>query len=712
MKKGLYILSTLCATLLLGTLTSRAQSMDAIDYGRDGGAALAAAMQNANNNPYSGEVELDENGNPINQEQQTDSVKVKEIMPLESYFFGDSIRRQKHFRWVPDTYTNNIRMEQVDTLLGLFSRDYPFQREDVGDANVGILGGVSTPLNFARRPRGNDFDFVEGYYSYLFTIENDSHYNNKRPYTSLAYQTGGQKRYAEDKLEVLHAQNVTPSTGFNVRYNSYHSRGIYNWQRGKVTDFAGNVNHTGKRYSLHAGVIANTISQRENGGLVEAWHITDTLYESAQGVPMKMSDALNKASNTSLYAVQTYGIPFVPLTDSVFTMADRTAIHFGHAITYNRWGRRYKDTRNGTTYNITDRTGSIVEKRNFYENWYIDPNQTSDTLAESLLSNRLFVQFVPYDRNGVVATVDGGVGWDHRQYFQFHLDDYLSGYRTEKFNTYYAYADARGFLGKWLDWQGRARVNVAGYRAGDLDFKARANLSLYLKERPITLSGEFSYSLQSPSYWEQNYFSNHFAWNNDFDKQSFTELNVALSIPHTGTRLVFTQSLVGKPIYYGTNAMPQQSFSTESVTGLYLEQNFTFGGLHLDHRLLFQYSSAEEIFPVPRLAGNISYYYMFQPVRDVLTLKIGLDCWANTPYYAQAYNPATMMFHNQSEARLGNYPYTNVFVTAKWKTMRIFVQYQHANENLLDNFKDSFSVPFYPYNRALIKYGICWYFDN
>lgn len=712
MKKGLYILSTLCATLLLGTLTSRAQSMDAIDYGRDGGAALAAAMQNANNNPYSGEVELDENGNPINQEQQADSVKVKEIMPLESYFFGDSIRRQKHFRWVPDTYTNNIRMEQVDTLLGLFSRDYPFQREDVGDANVGILGGVSTPLNFARRPRGNDFDFVEGYYSYLFTIENDSHYNNKRPYTSLAYQTGGQKRYAEDKLEVLHAQNVTPSTGFNVRYNSYHSRGIYNWQRGKVTDFAGNVNHTGKRYSLHAGVIANTISQRENGGLVEAWHITDTLYESAQGVPMKMSDALNKASNTSLYAVQTYGIPFVPLTDSVFTMADRTAIHFGHAITYNRWGRRYKDTRNGTTYNITDRTGSIVEKRNFYENWYIDPNQTSDTLAESLLSNRLFVQFVPYDRNGVVATVDGGVGWDHRQYFQFHLDDYLSGYRTEKFNTYYAYADARGFLGKWLDWQGRARVNVAGYRAGDLDFKARANLSLYLKERPITLSGEFSYSLQSPSYWEQNYFSNHFAWNNDFDKQSFTELNVALSIPHTGTRLVFTQSLVGKPIYYGTNAMPQQSFSTESVTGLYLEQNFTFGGLHLDHRLLFQYSSAEDIFPVPRLAGNISYYYMFQPVRDVLTLKIGLDCWANTPYYAQAYNPATMMFHNQSEARLGNYPYTNVFVTAKWKTMRIFVQYQHANENLLDNFKDSFSVPFYPYNRALIKYGICWYFDN
>lgn len=713
MKKTLHILLTLSALLLGGALDLHAQVMDAQDYGRDGGAALAAAMQNSNGNPYAGEVELDENGNPIiPEDEQADSTRVKEIMPLESFFFDDTIRRQKHFRWVPDTFTNNIRMEQVDTLLGDFSRDYPFQREDVGDANVGILAGVSTPLNFFRRPTSNNFDFTKGYYSYLFTIDNASHYNNKRPYTSLAYQTAGQKRYAEDKLEVLHAQNVTPSTGFNVRYNSHHSRGIYNWQRGKVTDFAGNVSHTGKRYALHAGVITNSISQRENGGLVEAWHVTDTLYESAQGMPMKMTDALNKASNTSLYVVQTYGIPFVPLTDSVFTMADRTAIHFGHALTYDSWGRRYTDTRKGTTYSITDRSGALVEERNFYDHWYISPDKSSDTLSESHLSNRLFVQFVPYDRKGVVATIDGGIGWDHHRYYQFRLEDYLRGYVTDKFNTYYAYADARGFLGEWLDWQGRARVNVAGYRAGDIDFDAGATIRIPIKEQPITLSGHLSYDLQSPSYWEQNYFSNHFVWTNNFTKQNITRLNVTLDIPHTGTKLGFNQALMGNPIYYGYDAMPTQSMSVESVTGVYLEQNFTFGGLHLDHRILLQYSSSDEIFPVPRLAGNISYYYMFQPVRDVLTLKIGLDCWANTPYYAQAYNPATMMFHNQNEVLIGNYPYTNVFVTAKWKTMRIFLQYQHANENLLDNFKDSFSVPFYPYPRALIKYGVCWYFDN
>lgn len=664
------------------------------------------------NNPYAAEQELDENGNPINPEEgKTDSVKVKEIMPLESYFFNDTIRRQKHFKWVPDTYTNHVHMLPVDTLLGEFNRDYPFQREDVGDANVGILGGVSTPLNFFRRSFSNNFDYTQAYYAYLFTIENTPHFNNKRPYTSLAYQTAGQKKYAEDRLELLHAQNITPSTGFNVRYHNYHSRGIYSWQRGKVQDFSAALAHTGKRYSAHAGVITNSISQRENGGLVEAWHVADTLYESAQGIPMKMSDALNKATNLSLYAVQSYGIPFVALSDEDFTMADRTAIHFGHAITYNRWGRRYTDTRKGTTYNVTDRNGAVLETLNFYDNWYIDPKTTSDTLSESLLANRLFVQFVPYDRNGVIGTLDGGIGWDHHEYRQFNMSDYVTGTRATKFNTFYLYADGQGQIGKWFDWHGKARINMAGYRAGDIDFDATAALRFFIKEIPVTLSGELKYDLQSPSYWQEHYYSNHYAWENKFQRQNITELNVALDVPLTGTKVGVSQALVGNPIYYGTDAMPAQSNGIESVSAIYLEQNFAFGGLHLDHRILFQHSTSE-IFPVPKLAGNISYYYTFQPVKDVLTMKIGVDCWANTPYYAQAYNPALMVFHNQDQALLGNYPYANFFLTAKWKTMRIFVQYQHLSEGLFENYKDSFSTPFYPYNRALLKYGVCWYFDD
>ena len=690
---------------------SHAQIMGAQDFGRDP-MALTQAMQSMQNNPYAGEVELDENGNPIVPEEQADSVKVKEIMPLESFFFDDSVRRRKHFVWTVDTYANHVKMKDIDTLLGAFNYDYPFQREDVGDANVGIVGGVSTPLNFFRRPQGNDFTFVDGYYSYLYTPENAPHYNNKRPYTILGYLTGGQKRYAEEVLRVVHAQNVTPSTGFNVSYDSNHSRGIYNWQRGKVTDFSAAISHTGKRYSIHAGAISNTISNRENGGLTEAWHVVDTLYESAQGLPMRMSDALNKANNTALYAVQSFGIPFVPMSDSVFTMADRTALYIGHSITYNRWNRNYSDTHNGTTYKITDRQGKVIETRNYYENWYLNPDTTCDSLSESLLTNRLFVQFQPYNRNGVLGTVDGGIGWDHHRYWQFRPEDYLKGTTFDKRNTYYAYANATGAIGKWFDWHGFARFNVGGYRAGDIDVDADARLNLFVKEKPITLSGRFGFQLEEPSYWAQNYFSNHFIWSNNFGKQNRTELEVNLQVPHIGAEIGFKQAVLGNTVYYNEEGLPSQMMGAVSVTGLYLQENLQLGILHLNHRVMLQFSSDQTVVPVPTVAANISYFLKFQPVRNVLTVKAGVDVWWNSPYYAQAYNPATMTFYNQREAEIGNYPYANAFLVAKWKTMRIFVQYQHASENLFENLKASFSVPYYPYNRALIKYGISWYFDN
>ncbi len=687
-----------------------AQSFDAIDV-RDP-IAQAQAMQSMIDNPYEGEVELDENGNPIIKEEQADSVKVKEIMPLESYFFDDSVRRRKHFVWVADTYTNHVKMGKVDTLLSEFNVDYPFMVEDVGDANVGILGGVSTPLNYFRRPDGNNFTFTDGYYSYLITPENARHYNNKRPYSIFAYQTAGQKRYAEESLKVMHAQNITPSTGFNLTYNTYHSRGIYNWQRGKVTDFSAGIYHTGKRYSVHAGVVNNTISQRENGGLVEPWHLTDTLYESAAGMPMKMTDALNKANNTGFYAVQAFGVPLVPLTDSVFTMADRTAFYIGHSISYNKWARNYSDTYKGTTYRITDRQGKVVDTRNFYENWYVSPNESNDSLAESLLTNRLFVQLQPYDREGVIGTIDGGIGWDMYQYMQFRLKDYITGYQTTKHNSYYAYADIKGKVSKYLDYHGFMRYNLAGYRAGDVDIDADGNMYLYIKGQPIILSGRFGFRLQEPSHWAQNYFSNHYVWENNFKKQNRTDLEVALRVPAWGTHIGFMQTLLGNHVYYGADAMPSQIAATVSVTGLYLRQDFTFGGLHLNHRVLLQYSTDESVVSVPTVAANLSYFYQFQPVKDVLTVKVGVDAWYNTPYYAQGYNPATMMFYNQREAQVGDYPYVNAYLVAKWKRMRIFVQYQHASENLFENFKASYSLPYYPYNRALLKYGFSWYFDD
>jgi hypothetical protein len=105
----------------------------------------------------------------------------------------------------------------------------------------------------------------------------------------------------------------------------------------------------------------------------------------------------------------------------------------------------------------------------------------------------------------------------------------------------------------------------------------------------------------------------------------------------------------------------------------------------------------------------LSYYYEFWVVRDVLRVQVGFDGRFNTSYYAPSYNPALSAFFNQREVKVGNYPYIDVFVSAKWKRMRILLKYQHLNQNLFGN-GEYFQVARYPLNPRMFKFGISWSF--
>jgi hypothetical protein len=155
--------------------------------------------------------------------------------------------------------------------------------------------------------------------------------------------------------------------------------------------------------------------------------------------------------------------------------------------------------------------------------------------------------------------------------------------------------------------------------------------------------------------------------------------------------------------------MPKQFGDNLSVTSFYARKDFTIKGLHLNHRVLVQLTSNEVVAPVPLVSAFLSYYYEFWVKRDVLRLQIGFDGRFNTSYYAPGYNPALSTFYNQREWKMGNYPYIDAFVSAKWKRMRIFLKYQHLNKGLFGN-DEYFTVAGYPLNPGMFKIGISWSF--
>lgn len=700
----------LFGVLLAAPAVLHAQGFDA--------STLQRAMQNGQGGSLYGSNPYEQTGEEGEGEQQQtqDSTKKRKIRkPLESYFFSDSIRALNNFMWHVKRDYNRVEIGPLDTMLTDYRIDYPFYREDVGDIAQGALGQTSLPLNYFRRPQFFDFSFASPYYAYTYNMENVPFYNTKRPLIRMNYAESGQKRYREENFGIMVAQNISPTTGFNVDYKSRGTKGQYIWSRTKNHNLSLAVSHTGRRYSIHAAYYNNHIEQQENGGVVGKWAIADTTFSMASGVPMRLADAeaQNTYHNNAFFVTQSYGIPLQRLTESDFSMAGLSAVYIGHSFEYSSWSKVYSD-KNAPFINERghrDENGDFVaDTMNYYQNWFINPVQTRDSIYERVISNRVFIQAQPWDRNGVVGTIDAGIGLDLHTYSQFELNDYLTGrYTTEHRTSWFAYGSVSGKIKKYVDWDGNLKFYPSGYRGGDLSIGAHLALTGYLRGHPLILEGRFSLERRSPTYWQENLFSNHYVWNTPLDKENETRLEVKFSVPDYAFEVGAWQGVATNKIYYASDSNVAQYDGSVSLTSVYARKDFRLGGLHLDHRVLLQWSTNQEVVPVPLLSAFLSYYYEFWVVRDVLRLQIGLDGRYNTRYYAPGYNPALSVYYNQREEEVGNYPYMDAFVMAKWKRMRIFLKYQHVNKGLFGN-GEYFSAARYPLNPGMFKIGISWGF--
>ncbi len=666
-------------------------------------------------NPYdTGTGENGENGEQNNGEQ-ADSTKPRIRKPLESYFFNDSIRAMRNFSWNIDRNYNDIKMAPIDTTLASWRIDYPHYVKGLGSNSVGGLGQATNAVNYFDRSDSKEFTFSQPYDDYNYTLENVPFYNMKHPYIWLTYLESGQKRYREEHFEATVSQNISPSTSVSINYKARGARGKYDRARVKNHNFAGTFAHTGRRYSVHAGYINNHIEQQENGGVVGEWAVTDTTFEMPSGIPMKLAsaNAVNVYRNNSFFIKQSIGIPLQRMTERDFSMAELSAIYIGHTFEYNSWSKIYTDqyaTYTDERYSRNEDGTYNSHTDTYYKNWYLNPTETRDSTYERVISNRLFVQAQPWDRNGVVGTIDGGVGLDYHTYSQFSLGSYLAGEdsRTDR-TSWFAYASVDGKIKKYVDWGADFKIYPSGYRGGDYSIGARLALIAYIKKKPIILSGTFSETSTTPGYWQENWSSNHYRWTNDFGKEAETRFHVALSVPDYGIELGAWQSFLRNKIYYGADCLPQQYGGVVSLTSIYAQKDFTIKGLHLNHRVLVQLTSDREVVPLPLVSAFLSYYYEFWVKRDVLRIQIGLDGRFNTSYYATSYNPALSVFYNQNEVKVGNYPYIDAFVSAKWKRMRILIKYQHLNQGLFGN-GEYFSVAKYPLNPGMFKIGLSWAF--
>ncbi len=650
--------------------------------------------------PGLGLPQYDENGQLIdpNAPPEQDTVPKKPRKPrkpLESFYFDDSTRQNPIFSWSVNLETNDVTLHDVDTLLSGYEVDYPFLKQDIGSASLGNLGGATIPLRYIDRPQIINFEFVKAWRAYQKRPEDIRFYNARMPYTNISYEMSGQRAFEESLFHIILSQNISPSTSVNIDYHADGTKGSYTNQKAMDKNFSANFAHTGKRYAIHAGYIYNTGNINENGGVQNPADVRDTLFKQANNIPVNLTKANNLYKGNTFYLTQSYAQPLRRQKQSELTISEIPSIFFGNSIEYTTYKKTYTDTTS-----------------TFYDNYYIDPLNTRDSVHEALADIRFFVRVQPYSRTGVLGIVTGGVGAELNNY---HIDipaayagAYNFGGKTSD-NSYFLYGNATGAVSRYVHWEADGQFYFAGHHMGDFELGGQLSLSAYIRQQPLTLTGAIRITNETPEFWQENYFSNHYAWQLDLSREQSTTFSASLTMPSRGLELGANYQVVNNRVYYGPNVVPLQYGSALNMLDIYLRKDFKLGIFRLNHRILMQWSSNQEVAPAPLLSAYLSYYLDIPVVRDVLQIQLGVDCRYNTEYYAYAYDPALGQFYTQQNEKLGNYPYLDAFVSAKWKRARFMIKGQHWNQNLFGD-NNYFQVVNYPQNRTMLKFAISWSF--
>lgn len=576
----------------------------------------------------------------------------------------------------------------VDTAHLNYQDANPIDCFSIANSYNGNLGSPIQSKLYFDRPENTDFIFSNAYFPYLMNVQHATFYNTKTPYSNLNYTTGGTTYRKEDNIKFLFTGNKNKRLNIGTTLDYIYAPGEYDNQA--VKRFNGSLfgSYDGKHYTATAFLATNNLSNYESGGLKNASDISAPI--ATKDIPTNITGYSNYKQNQFFYNQQ-YSIGFerpIRVTKDSVGMEYVPVTRFAHTLKLDDVRKRYFEKN--------------VESA-FYKNTYQPITQTNDTSALQTVTNNFSVsmaeEFNKWMKFGLTAFVENEI-----QRYVFNQDTLVD-------KMYKSTTKVGGILskqrGQLFRYNMLGELSLVGYKAGD--FLLEGNMGGFFKlwNDSISLVATGFVRSDDPSYFLQHYQSNHFRWDNDFDKIYRTNVGGTFSIPTRSFSLNVSVENITKYVYFNTSALPAQFSGNIQVVGANLKQDFHVGKFTLENNVVYQLSSQPNILPLPDLTLYHNLYFHDKWFK-VLSFQLGVNVRYHTAYYAPAYMPATGQFYTQSDIKIGNYPVMNVYVNCHLKRTRFFVEYYHVNQLFMND--DYFSMPNYPIDPAILKMGLSWNF--
>lgn len=607
----------------------------------------------------------------------------------------------------------------ADTLQGIDSSYLHLPMRDVlndysisNTGNSNLISPVQSRVYFARK-KPTDFIFADAYAPYIITPQQVKFYHTTTPYSTIAYKKGFVTNLGQNDISFSFTGNVSRRTNLGMTIDYLNSYGRYANQEGKTVFGSVFGSYNGDHYSLQAAFTWNTLKNFENGGLQNVNDLQGLLKH--EDMPVKMQ-GMSKLRYLSGYLNHYYSI----------CVERERKVNYRERNEEGKWEKKdsikieyIPVTTFRHIFEVNDATKGYIEKdaQGFYPNTYYNQKSTADSAACLSIKNTLSVTFEEEFNTWLKfgATVYAmNETQRHSSLLPVYSDsvglppDIIFENRWTN-NTYIGGALYKN-RGKHIHYGFDGNVCLVGYKLGEFQVNGHIDGGFKLGKDSLTIAAKAFFRNETPDYYLQRYRSNHYEWDNDFNKQYRLHIGGEIAYPTKWVKPKLNVSFenITQYIYFDTDGTPKQLDGSIQVLAADLQLNLTTPWFNLDNSVVYQMSSSDKM-PLPTLVMYNNLYYHGTWVK-VLDVQIGVDMRFFTKYYAPVLNPALGQFCVQNDVQIGNYPvmsaYANFYV--RKLRLKLFAQFQHFNASFMN--KQYFEMPDYPMAPGMFRAGLSWHF--
>lgn len=667
-------------------------------------AALLPCIASSQNNEGLGSGEV---FNPFYKAEK-DSTKSNLEVPIDIH--------QWH---IDELFGDKIPVE-ADTLQYMYQNWHQTEGLNGEYNTLGNMGSPRQSRIFFNRPTGTVFDFLAPYDYFVTTPSEIFFTDTKSPYTNLTYHTSGNRVDGDDRFRAYFARNAGKKLGIGGMFDYLYGRGRYDNQSSALMNFALFSYYRSDRYNYH--FIANRyhLKLAENGGIENDDYIkrpeeTDGSSSdfSPADIPVNFEETWNRNEVYTAYFTHNYNFGFYrdKETESGNKKEFVNVARLMHTVEFASGTRQYR---------------CYKQPKDFYAQSFLEADSV-DQYKNLSINNRVGISLREGFKRWAFANI---TAYASHKYNRYTMPDTVFSTGKEYAHKYNEHTLSVGGIiessqHKFIKYRIKGETAISGDDLGTFSLEGNSTVNLKLWGKEANIEANAFIKNNRPSFYYRHFHSEHYWWDKkELDKEFRARVELVAHIKKTKTKIkagieniknytyfANTPAKENTPAYL-SNLAVNQADENIHIFSATLNQSLKWGVLNFDTELTYQNSSDEEILPLPDFNVYANLYIKFKIAR-VLNTELGADVRYFTAYNAPDYSPALGQFclqNPENRVEIGDYPIASVYANFLLKQTRFYVKYQHINEG--SGNRNSFLVPHYPVNPAVLWIGLSWNFYN